>query len=112
MTSVVEKTFWERPLTNVGTAGAATASAFTPGAAATLFGGAAPAGLTATTPASAIVTEMALAVASRPRIDIVLDPSRLGTPLRRSVVRAGGARNCHSTGDLRRSLHRCIGCGP
>ena len=46
------------------------------------------------------------------RIDIVLDPSRLGTPLSGSLVRAGDTRNCQWTGDLRRSLHRCIGCGP
>ena len=112
-TSVVEKTFCERPLTNVGTAGAGAASVIRPGTAATLFGGAAPAGLTATTLASAIVAETALALASRPRFDIALDPSRLGTTLWcGSVVAAGRARNCYTTRGLRRSLHTCIGSAP
>ena len=79
-----EKTFCDRPLTNVGTAGAGSGAgaAITPGTAATLFGGIGFADAP-TAPASAIVTEIAPAEARRLPITIH-DPS-LKDPTLRAV---------------------------
>ena len=64
---LAEKTFWLRPLTNVGTAGAGSGAgaAIAPGTAATLFGGSGLACAFPTIAAMATVAVSALACAKR-----------------------------------------------